>query len=294
MIRDIIADYAKNVESELDILLGGKNDCCQKKIYESMLYSVDAGGKRLRPVIMLMFAKMFGLDSRHVMRFACALEMIHTYSLIHDDLPAMDNDDLRRGKPTNHKVFGEAMAILAGDGLLNFAAETVLEKGYNLPAERIIDAARELFNASGVSGMIGGQVIDIESEGKNVGIKELELLHRLKTGALIRAAGRIPAVLAAADQEQLLAVTGYCENLGIAFQIQDDLLDVFGDSAELGKNIGSDEANGKVTYVTILGREGAEKLVGEYTDKAIACLEQFGNGALELTELARYLTKRRN
>ena len=293
MIRDIVKAYAERAEASLYSYIPN-NDFAQKTVADAMRYSIEAGGKRLRPVIMMMCAKMIGLNEHDVMPFACALEMIHTYSLIHDDLPAMDNDDLRRGKPTNHKVFGEAMAILAGDALLNFAAETVSSRSYAVPAENVLKGVSELYKASGIYGMIGGQVLDIESEGKEISIDELKRIHLLKTGALIRAAGRIPCVLAGSDAEKLDAVTAYCDNLGVAFQICDDLLDVYGDSKELGKNTGSDIANNKSTYVSIFGKEESERLMNKHTEIAIESLAIFGDAAYELCELARYLTNRKN
>lgn len=292
-MKELIKGYAAKLEPELFAAVP-KEDGLTKTIYAAMSYSLEAGGKRLRPTLMLMFAKLLELPEKEAMPFACALEMIHTYSLIHDDLPAMDNDDLRRGKPTNHKVFGEAMAILAGDALLNLAAETVSKAEYSIPAGRVLAALNELFAASGAKGMIGGQVIDIESEGKDVSLETLKKLHLLKTGALIRAAGRIPAALAGADGEQLAAITAYCENLGVAFQIRDDLLDVYGSTEELGKKVGSDEANHKTTYVSLCGLEKSEQLVEEYTKQAVAALDIFGGRAAELKELAVYLTNRRS
>lgn len=292
MIKDIIGAYAARAETALYELMP-KSDLPQKTVFDAMRYSIEAGGKRLRPVIMLMCAKMIGLDEADAMPFACALEMIHTYSLIHDDLPAMDDDDLRRGRPTNHKVYGEAMAILAGDALLNFAAETVCGAEYSVSAEKVVKALSELYGASGIYGMIGGQVTDIESEGKKIGIDDMKRIHLLKTGALIRAAGRVPCVLAGVSEDKLSAVTGYCDNLGVAFQICDDLLDVYGDSKELGKNIGSDIANNKATYASLFGREESEQLMNRHTQMAVDSLSVFGDDAAELTELAKYLTTRK-
>ncbi len=293
MIADIIKEYAKRAESEIYKYLPDKN-IPQKTVCESIEYSVRAGGKRLRPVIMLMTAKLLGVAESDVIPFAAALEMIHTYSLIHDDLPSMDNDDLRRGKPTNHIVYGESMAILAGDGLLNLAAETVSENNYNVPTDRVLKAINELFKASGVYGMIGGQVTDIESEGKKITLSELRDIHLKKTGMLIRAAGRIPCVLSGQEEKTIAAITDYCDNLGVAFQIQDDLLDVYGDSKELGKKVGSDAENDKSTYVSLCGKEEAERLLLEHTRLAKDALSEFGEGAGELIELAEYLTTRKN
>lgn len=293
-IKEMMNRRAKAFEAELYKTVLKQSEPLAKTVYDAMNYSLSAGGKRLRPVLMLMCAELFGLAEKDVMPFACALEMIHTYSLIHDDLPAMDNDDLRRGKPTNHKVYGEAMAILAGDALLNLAAETVSSANYSLPAGNVLKAINELFRASGADGMIGGQVIDIESEGKEIAEKTLKTLHKLKTGALIRAAGRVPAALAGLDGQKTAAITAYCENLGVAFQIRDDLLDVCGSEQELGKKIGSDAQNHKTTYVTMYGIEKSEELVKSYTNEAILSLHTFGSGAKDLAGLANYLTDRRN
>ena len=265
-------------------------DTPQKKIYDAMTYSLFAGGKRLRPVIMLMTAKMCGAAPDTVLPFACAMEMIHTYSLIHDDLPAMDNDDLRRGKPTNHKVFGEAIAILAGDALLTKAFEVALWNSQTAEPKRVLRALDDLSKASGADGMIGGQVIDIESHDEDLEL--LKYLHSLKTGAIIRASGIIGAILAGADDEQINAIDSFCYNLGIAFQIQDDILDVTGTSEELGKPIGSDEENNKSTYVTLLGLEKSQELVKEYTGKAVDSLKIFENPD-ELIALANKLVGRK-
>ena len=285
-------EYIRLVEAELEKRLSHA-DCLQNTVYEAARYSVSAGGKRLRPLILLMCAEMLGTDAKTAVPFAAAIEMIHTYSLIHDDLPAMDNDELRRGKPTCHIAYGEAMAILAGDALLNLAAETVADPENDIAPAAAMRAAYELFSASGMRGMIGGQVIDIESEGKKISGETLQRLHLLKTGALLRAAGRAACALAGADAAEYDAVTGYCDNLGIAFQIEDDLLDVYGTAEELGKNTGSDAANEKVTYVTLYGREQSEKMAAEYTRRATDSLKIFGARAAELTALAEKLTKRR-
>ena len=263
----------------------------QKKIYEAEEYSLMAGGKRLRPVIMMMTAKMCKKSPELVIPFAVAIEMIHTYSLIHDDLPAMDNDDLRRGKPTNHKVYGEAMAILAGDALLTKAFETAASfDDETVPKERVLRAISVLAASSGDNGMIGGQVVDIES--RNEDEKLLRYLHSLKTGALIRSSGVIGAILAGATEDEIKAVESFCENLGIAFQIQDDILDVTGNEAEIGKPVGSDAENEKSTYVTLFGIEKAEKLAEEYTQKAIQSLDIFEDNG-ELVALANKLMGRK-
>lgn len=265
----------------------------QKKVLDAMAYSLMAGGKRLRPVIMIMAARMCGADEKTVMPFACAVEMIHTYSLIHDDLPAMDNDDLRRGKPTNHKKFGEAAAILAGDALLNMAFEITSEYSCEGVSDRqVLCAVSALSKAAGAMGMIGGQMIDIESENKELSLDELKNLHALKTGALIRASGVCAAVLAGADEAEIKAVDEYCLNLGIAFQIRDDILDVAGDTKTLGKPVGSDKENNKNTFVSLTSLKEAQRLVAEYTKKAADALLMFEDRAECLLGLAKWLSGR--
>ncbi|TDT61938.1 polyprenyl synthetase family protein [Fonticella tunisiensis] len=239
-----------------------------EKIVEAMKYSLMIGGKRIRPMLAISICEALEGDLNEVMPFACGLELIHTYSLIHDDLPSMDNDDLRRGKPTNHKVFGEAIAILAGDGLLNSAFEIMLDAaasgGYK---NKYIRAIAVIARASGVKGMIGGQVIDMESEGKNIDIDTLYEMHSKKTGALIEAACIIGGIIA--DREDKLEeIRNYSKNLGIAFQIVDDILDCVGDSSKLGKMVGSDEVNGKSTFVSILGLDKSKRLAEKYSKSA--------------------------
>ena len=291
-MRIILNQKADIINKELTKYLQSK-DNAQKTIYDAMKYSLFAGGKRLRPVIMLMVADMFSADYTDVLPFACAMEMIHTYSLIHDDLPCMDNDDLRRGKPTNHKIFGDAIAVLAGDALLNKAFETVSGHKYK-DLNRAMRAVSILSVASGTEGMIGGQVTDIESEGKKLTNDELIYIQTLKTGAIIRASGVIGAVMSGANEEEILKIDEYCKNLGIAFQIQDDVLDVIGDEKELGKPIGSDNENEKITFVSLFGLENAQKAVTEYTKNAISALDIFGDRAEQLKKLADYLINRKN
>lgn len=279
LVDNALLEYVKEIENP------------QKKIYEAMAYSLFAGGKRLRPQIMMMTAKMCGASPEAVLPFACAMEMIHTYSLIHDDLPAMDNDDLRRGKPTNHKVFGEAIAILAGDALLTRAFEVVAAYDVQgVDKKNVLRAISVLASASGCDGMIGGQVVDIESHDEDMEL--LKYLHSLKTGAIIRASGVIGAILAGADEEQISAVDSFCYNFGIAFQIQDDILDVVGTSEELGKPIGSDAENNKSTYITLCGLEKSRELVMEYTKKATDSLSIFEKND-ELISLANKLVGRK-
>ena len=289
-IKELIKKKADIVNNALKGYSGHENNP-QSLIYEAMNYSLFAGGKRIRPVIMLLVCDMLSGDENEVMPFACAMEMIHTYSLIHDDLPAMDNDDYRRGKLTNHKVYGEAIAILAGDALLNKAFETVTSASYK-DSCRAAKAMAILAKSSGTEGMIGGQTVDIESEGKQISADELLYLHSLKTGAIIRSSGVIGAVMSGADDDQIKAVDEYCKNLGIAFQIQDDLLDILGNEAILGKATGSDSANEKTTFVTLYGTEESKRAVDRYTNLACEALDVFGDKAQPLKELARLLVRR--
>lgn len=263
----------------------------QQIIYEAMEYSLFAGGKRLRPILMMETAKMCGGDYKKVLPFACAMEMIHTYSLIHDDLPAMDNDDLRRGMPTSHKKFGEATAILAGDALLNKAFETA-SAADGIEPGLVVRAISMLAASSGTEGMIGGQIVDMESENKDVDISTLEYLYRLKTGAIIRSSCTIGAVLAGASEEEIRAVDEFAANLGTAFQIRDDILDCTGTEEELGKPIGSDREEGKNTFVSVLGLEKSEELVREYSKQAKDALSIFGEKAEFLKQLTEYLVDR--
>lgn len=264
----------------------------QSKIYDAMQYSVFAGGKRLRPILMWETAALFGGNWETVKSFACALEMIHTYSLIHDDLPAMDNDDMRRGMPTSHIKFGEDIAILAGDALLNKAFETAITSAAE--PKKVLSALDILSNSSGSEGMIGGQVVDLASEEKQISLSDLQYIHSLKTGALIRAACTIGAVLSGASEDDINAVDEFALNLGIAFQIRDDILDVTGTEEELGKPIGSDNECKKNTYVSLCGIEASEKLVCDFSNKAKQALNHYGANADFLCRLTDYLVNRMN
>ncbi|MBM3289988.1 MAG: polyprenyl synthetase family protein, partial [Candidatus Hydrogenedentes bacterium] len=263
----------------------GRCDGAPKVLRDAMAYSLFAGGKRLRPALALGTAELVCGDDAAALPAACALEMIHTYSLIHDDLPAMDNDDLRRGKPTSHKVYGEAMAILAGDTLLTLAFEAAADSG----DVRVI---REIAQASGARGMAGGQVIDLESENRRLGVAELRDLHAKKTGALIRAAVRVGALVARATDAQIDALTRYGEAIGLAFQIADDILDVVGDEAAIGKPVGSDVARNKSTYPAAVGLDRARSLAADAVNEAIAALDTFGPQADTFRALARYIIER--
>ncbi|MGE4548801.1 MAG: polyprenyl synthetase family protein [Intestinibacillus sp.] len=288
-----LAEDVQITEDALKKYLSSEDTCGQEKIYEAVKYSAFAGGKRLRPVLTIEFCRACGGNPQAVLPFAAALEMIHAYSLIHDDLPCMDDDELRRGQPTNHKVYGEAMAVLAGDALLNRAFETVLDPALltTLPAETIVRASGVLARAAGMDGMIGGQVLDMKSEGKKLEIADLQNLQALKTGALIRAAAQMGCIVAGADHAKVQAADIYASRLGLAFQIQDDILDIEGDTETFGKPVGSDAQNEKCTYPSLLGIEKSHALVRSLTDEAIEALSVFDNAAF-LRELAEYLVVR--
>ena len=262
-------------------------------IYQAMSYSVMAGGKRLRPILTLATAESLGAPVEEVISLACAVELIHTYSLIHDDLPAMDDSDLRRGKPTCHRAFGEAIAILAGDALLTMAFELVAEYGINSGnCREALEIACRLSRAAGVEGMIGGQVLDLLGEGKNISLLELEQMYRRKTGALIEAAVISGALAATSSPDQLAALTGYASRLGLAFQIVDDLLDREGSVEQMGKLPNADEAHLKSTYPGLLGLEPARRQAGKLYEQALSCLEPLGETGTLLRQLAGYLVFR--
>ena len=252
------------------------NDTDYQTVADAMQYSVEIGGKRIRPILVLEFCKMCGGNISDALPFACALELIHTYSLVHDDLPAMDNDDYRRGKESCHKKFGEANAILAGDALLTYAFQIASDAGVS--DHTIVKCTRALSNYAGIYGMVGGQTLDLENEDStNITVERLEETDKLKTGALIRCACELGCNAAKATNEQYEAAKTYAENIGLAFQIVDDILDVAGNSETLGKEVGSDAQNGKATYVTLLGLDGAKARAEEYTNNAIKALEVFDN-----------------
>ena len=245
----------------------------QKNLADAMNYSLSAGGKRVRPVLMLEFCRLCGGDFQKALSPAAAMEMIHTFSLIHDDLPCMDDDDFRRGKPSCHKKFGEAIALLAGDALENLAFEVIAD--CELPDRVKINLIRELSNAVGINGMIGGQVIDIENEGKGISEDLLYKMHSCKTGALIKAACRMGCIAADADGKKLLNAGAFAEKIGLAFQIIDDILNVAGDEKVLGKPVGSDIKHGKTTFVTIYGLEKSMQMAEALTNEAISILKEF-------------------
>ena len=268
-----------------------KENALVPELADSMEYSLTAGGKRLRPILLMAAADAVGAKGTDFIQAACGIEMIHTYSLIHDDLPAMDNDDYRRGKLTNHKVYGEAMAILAGDALLTQAFEVILRQK-NASPEVLLQVVNEMSIAAGPNGMVGGQVIDMLSEGKRIPMEELRKMHMGKTGALFRAAIRSGAILAGATEEQLMALTTYADRFGLAFQITDDILDVVGDEAVIGKPVGSDQRNNKSTYVTLTSLEEARRLAADTVKEAVEALTIFGDRAKFLRELVEMLLER--
>ncbi|BCV25117.1 polyprenyl synthetase family protein [Gelria sp. Kuro-4] len=266
-----------------------------RQLGEAMRYSLFAGGKRLRPVLALAGAEALGRDPKVALPAACALEFIHTYSLIHDDLPAMDDDDWRRGKPTNHKVFGEAQAILAGDGLLTqaFAILATAEYPAEVAPEKVLAAIAEIAAAAGPEGMVGGQSADIRAQGKSDADGEfLHYIHTHKTGALLRASVRVGALLAGAAPAELAALTAYGEKLGLAFQISDDILDATGDPKVLGKPVKNDAQKQKLTYVTLYGLAKARQEARRLAAEAEAALGAFGPGAEPLRQLARFTVER--
>ena len=274
-----------------------KEEGFQKTIFEAMNYSVKAGGKRLRPILMSETFKLFGGSTKAVEPFMAAIEMIHTYSLVHDDLPAMDNDMLRRGKPTTHAAFGEAMGVLAGDGLLNLAFETaILAFDYDdIDYKKVVKALGLLAEKAGVGGMIGGQVVDVESEkSQGVSLDQLHFIYEMKTAALIEASMMVGAILANATEMELTIIESVASKIGLAFQIQDDILDVIGDEATLGKPIGSDEKNHKATYITFNGIEKSKEEVKKLTDSAILELDSLSYKNPFLNELLKYLIYRNN
>ena len=266
----------------------------QTVVAEAMAYACEGGGKRIRPVLVMEFCRLCGGDVAAALPAAAAIEMIHSYSLVHDDLPCMDNSPLRRGKPSTHAVYGETMALLAGDGLLNLAFETILasKNRGGLSAESVLGAASALADAAGIDGMVGGQVIDLQSEGKQIDLATLEALQRGKTAALLIGACVMGARLASATPAQEQAARVYGENVGLAFQIIDDILDVTASAEALGKPVGSDAENDKVTYVSLLGLDEARRLAAQRTADAVEALSVFGDDADSLRRLAEELLTR--
>jgi geranylgeranyl diphosphate synthase type II len=264
-------------------------------IVAAMGYSLFAGGKRLRPILCIAGAEAVGGEAKDVLPVACAIELIHTYSLIHDDLPVMDDDDMRRGKPTNHKVFGEAVALLAGDGLLTkaFHVMTGPDSVTRVRPESLLAVIGLIAQAAGYEGMVGGQVVDIQLEGKEVDPSIVEFIHTRKTAALISASVVSGAMLAGAAEDHVKALASYGQNIGLAFQVSDDILDIEGDSRELGKNVGSDTRQEKITYPAVLGLKRSKEIQEEMVEQAIESLAPFDQRAEPLRHIAKYIIARR-
>lgn len=280
-IEDVLKDYMP------------KEEGYQKTVIEAMNYSLSAGGKRLRPILTLEACKVVGGNEEEVIPFAIAIEMIHTYSLIHDDLPALDNDDLRRGRPTNHKVYGEAMGILAGDALLNYAFEVMLAGSINKEnPEKYLKAINEIAKGAGIYGMIGGQVVDVESENKQIEKEKLDYIHMNKTAAMMVGCMRAGATIGGANSEQMEEITKYAKNIGLSFQIVDDILDIVGDEAKLGKKVGSDIENHKSTYPSLLGLDKSKEIAHNLIDEAKKSIEKLSDNVDFLKGLAEYIIDR--
>lgn len=298
--NSILSAYLLHNKDTIDrylMMLDGISEDIPATLYESMHYSLSAGGKRIRPILAIASCEAVGGTIDDVIPAAIAIEMIHTYSLIHDDLPSMDNDDLRRGKPANHKVFGEATAILAGDGLLTMAFGILSDtKSFKNQAylERRLKIIREIAVAAGPDGMVGGQQLDIENEGKKIDIVSVEKLHNRKTGALILAAIRTGGISGGASELQLQALTDYGKKTGLAFQIADDILDVEGKVEDVGKSIGKDANQRKNTYPALLGLEQAKNLAGQLVSEAITALDSFDDKADPLRLIAAYAIDRKS
>ncbi len=292
MLKRYCQDKCKLIDQRLAEFIPNEN-VYPPIIFDAMRYSLFAGGKRLRPILLMAAADAVGGVGADYLPVACGLEMIHTYSLIHDDLPAMDDDDYRRGKLTSHKVFGEGIAILAGDALLTAAFTTMLAQ-HAASSDVIVKVVGEISTAAGAYGMVGGQVIDLDSEGKTIDLKTVELMHQGKTGALFVAAIRAGAQLAGANEWQVAALTRYAKQFGLAFQITDDILDVIGSQEKIGKPVGSDIKNHKATYVTLFSLEKAKMMADQAVNNALEALQQFGTEADILREMVRSLLIRDN
>ena len=292
-----IVEYLKGKKSIIDAVLGKiipKETDFPQSLYMAMRYILFPGGKRIRPILAIAAYEAVGGKGNGILPYACSLELIHTYSLIHDDLPALDNDDYRRGKPTTHRVFGEAMAILAGDALLTEAFHLMGREGLGgkVDPQAAIEVIDEISKAAGFAGMIAGQVVDIESEGKKVELPILEFIHTHKTGSLILVSVRTGGLLGGARDVEMEALTRYGKAIGLAFQITDDILDVEGSRASMGRSPGVDMARDKITYPALLGLEESKRRYKELIDQAVAALELFGNKGEPLREIAHYIGKR--
>jgi geranylgeranyl diphosphate synthase type II len=293
-LKAYLREKRKKVEDALEEYVPTA-DGLTAKLMEAMRYSLFAGGKRLRPILCMAGAETVGGVDESVLPVACALELIHTYSLIHDDLPLMDDDDLRRGKPTNHKVFGDAIALLAGDGLLTeaFSLMTSPSATQKIAPARLLEAIGMISRAAGCEGMVGGQVVDMLWEGKQADFETVKFLHTHKTGALIQASVASGAVIAGAPETQIRSVLSYGLKIGLAFQISDDILDIEGDSETMGKTVGADEEKGKSTYPSILGLNESKKIQSDLVHGAVQDLQAFGKTAEPLRQIAYYIIERK-
>lgn len=291
--KSVLKHKKTYVESKLQSYIPDMN-AYQKTLFEAMKYSLDAGGKRLRPILLMESAALFNSDIEDTIPYACAMEMIHTYSLIHDDLPAMDDDDLRRGKPTNHKVFGEGIAVLAGDGLLNYSFEIMLNHALKNEKNsyKYVKAMNEIAKAAGVKGMIAGQVVDLESENKKIDKDTLDFIHMNKTSAMIIGSMRAGAIIGGANDSELENITNYAKNIGLAFQVVDDILDIVGDEKKLGKDIGSDLENNKSTYPSLFGIDKSRDIAKNLINDAKKYISEFDEKNEFLNCLADYIIDR--
>ncbi|HZV83033.1 MAG TPA: farnesyl diphosphate synthase [Geobacteraceae bacterium] len=295
-LKNYLKERCQLVDDELDKVLPLEEEL-PFSLHRSMRYSTFAGGKRIRPVLLLAACEAVGGDVANAVAAAAAMEMIHTYSLVHDDLPAMDNDDFRRGNPTNHKMFGEAVAILAGDALLTQAFILLSSPALAaaVPPATLLQVIHEISCCAGSKGMVGGQVVDMESEGRHdIDLPTVQYIHIHKTGALIKAAIKSGALLGGAKEKELAALVRYGETIGLAFQIADDILDIEGTTEELGKDAGSDQARGKATYPAVVGIEESRRRAAELLDMSLEALSGFDHRADPLREIARYVVERKS
>lgn len=290
--KDVLKKKIDYIETLLNEYMP-KEEGYQQTIIKAMNYSLKAGGKRLRPILTLESCKIVGGKEEDAIPFAIAIEMIHTYSLIHDDLPALDNDDLRRGKPTNHKVFGDGMATLAGDALLNYAFEVMLSSSIDKEdSNKYLKAINEIAKHAGIYGMIGGQVVDVESENKIIDKDKLDFIHLNKTAAMIIGCMRAGAIIGGATEEQLERITKYGRNIGLSFQIVDDILDITGDETKLGKPIGSDVENHKSTYPSLLGLEKSREIARQLIEEGKSSIDGLSSEIDFLNQLGDYIVSR--
>jgi geranylgeranyl diphosphate synthase type II len=290
-----LRDYLKTRQELINVALAARlpsesdEPAC---LHAAMRYSALDGGKRIRPILTLAAAEAVGAELDDALPVACAIECIHAFSLVHDDLPCMDDDDFRRGKPTNHRVYGQATALLAGDALLALAFDLLAKTPSSVPSQAVVEALRVIARATGAAGMTGGQALDLEAEGRDVVLRDVEQIHRMKTGALIEAAVVAGAIVGGANETQRKAFSDYGQAIGLAFQIVDDLLDLVGDQDKLGKTVGSDLKRHKATYPSILGIEESKRLASEAIDRAVAALKPFSEAAEPLRLIARLVIER--